>query len=379
MPVSDSIVVNELMRLGWNGKDANIYGTEYSVVSHRAAHHDNMTDVEMTYDMLTNMYNPTVRGFQRGFDKTLLFIRKDPNGMWYTTAIGVNPHRGDGSLMLVTTYKDKENPLNQLERILEDDRRRGAVASNPILRSFGNHVANVGTISDSASDPVEKSQKNDNFRSSIAAVPTTSDILDLLETREGREARNEEAERYAAGEPRLSIIKDRAEIDRLEAEPKVTGFRTVVLNEDGSYGSPMAGNLGQTSGRNPRTAKTGAFYKGQWEMAEENPDIADENGKIRLIKPKKKGVKLTDVNKVDYNPYIHLRLDKINQQFKDAWKRDDLVYIESEVPESEVKSEQPYQAEKAALPVGIHKWNGGNLMLSRYDKPFREVPCEEVA
>ena len=183
-------------------------------------------------------------------------------------------------------------------------------------------------------------------------------------------------------------VTDPATIEWFNNAPKTTGFRTVVKKAEDTYGSPMAGNLGQVKGK--KKAATSSFMRNVIEQAEENPDIADENGKVKLIKPKREdGKKLTDVGSVDYNPYIHLRLDKINRQFKDAWKRDDLIYIESEVPVEEVPdfrgektpdySKSPYHAEKAALPVGIHDWNGGALMLSRYDRPFREVPWEEVA
>lgn len=176
-------------------------------------------------------------------------------------------------------------------------------------------------------------------------------------------------------------VTDPAKIAELEAGEKVIGYRTVVLNEDGTLSSPMAGRLGEVNSKKgeKRSAATSSFSFGKWEEAEENPSLADENGKIRLIKPKTRKVKLTDVDKVDYNPYVHLRLDKINRQFKDAWKRPDLVYISSEVPASEVNNPDPYHAEKAALPVGIHDWNGGALMLSRYDKPQAQVPWEEVA
>ena len=176
-------------------------------------------------------------------------------------------------------------------------------------------------------------------------------------------------------------VTDPAKIAELEAGEKVIGYRTVVLNEDGTLSSPMAGRLGEVNSKKgeKQSAATSSFSFGKWEEAEENPSLADENGKIRLIKPKTRKVKLTDVDKVDYNPYVHLRLDKINRQFKDAWKRPDLVYISSEVPASEVNNPDPYHAEKAALPVGIHDWNGGALMLSRYDKPQAQVPWEEVA
>ena len=180
---------------------------------------------------------------------------------------------------------------------------------------------------------------------------------------------------------RFSKVTDQKIIDKLEAGEKVTGYREVVLREDGSMLSPMAGKLGEVKSKGKNTAETSAFRFHEWEQAEENPDLADDEGKIRLVKPKTRKVKLVDVDRVDYNPYIHLRLNLINRQFKDAWKRPDLVFIESEVPEFEVsaKNKRPYRAKKAKLSVGVHDWNGGPLMLTRWDKPKEQVPWDKVA
>lgn len=54
-----------------------------------------------------------------------------------------------------------------------------------------------------------------------------------------------------------------------------------------------------------------------------------------------------------------------------------MVYVETMYPTSELTS--GYQAEKAKKSVGLHDWNGGKLILSRWDKPVRIVPWEEVA
>ena len=108
------------------------------------------------------------------------------------------------------------------------------------------------------------------------------------------------------------------------------------------------------------------------ERSEERPHLVDENGKITLVKPDGKAVE-----KVDYNPYIHNRLNMVNKQFKQAWERPNLVYIKTEIPLSDLES--GYHAEKAKLPVGEHKWNGGNLILSRYDKPVEICDWNDVA
>lgn len=168
---------------------------------------------------------------------------------------------------------------------------------------------------------------------------------------------------------KFRVVTDARLIEELESSEKRIGYRNVVLNADGSFGSPMADKLGKTGGGKK---KTSGFEIGKWEQAEENPDLVDENGKIDLIKPDGKQVK-----KVDYNPYIHNRLNCVNRQFKQAWERPDLVYVETEIPMVDLES--GYHADKAKKPVGEHKWNGGNLILSRYDKPVRVVEWEEVA
>ena len=181
----------------------------------------------------------------------------------------------------------------------------------------------------------------------------------------------ENSELLEEGIVQNSVVEDPAVIARLDASPKQKGYRSVVLNADGTFGSPMANSLKGTK-KGSEKVKTAGFELGKWEQAEENPSLADENGKVTLVKPGG-----NTVASVDYNPYIHNRLDKVNAQFKDAWKRQDLVYVETEVPLDDLES--GYHAEKAALPVGIHSWSNGALMLSRYDKPVRIVPWEEVA
>jgi hypothetical protein len=120
---------------------------------------------------------------------------------------------------------------------------------------------------------------------------------------------------------------------------------------------------------------------GSWEMAEERPDLANEDGSFTLDKGN--GTKINAA----YNPYIHTSRSPINDQFSSAWKRPELVTVEVEVPESELTS--GYRAKDA---VGEVEWKSGTVsnalaktgnprrvILSRYDRPVREVPVREVA
>ena len=167
--------------------------------------------------------------------------------------------------------------------------------------------------------------------------------------------------------------KDKETIDRLEKSEKMRGYRNVVMRPDGTFGSPMASGL-RTKGQ--KKATTAGFELNKWEQAEENPHLANDKGKIDLVKPDG-----NSVAGVDYNPYIHNRPTKVNKQFKQAWERPDLVYIETEIPMDDLNS--GYHAEKAAKSVGVHNWptpsSAQKLILSRYDKPVRVVPWEEVA
>lgn len=176
----------------------------------------------------------------------------------------------------------------------------------------------------------------------------------------------------SAAQVETQIVTDPKVIAELEAAPKRQGFRNVVMNEDGSFSSPMAYWLQSTKEGAKSRVETAKFELGKWEEAEEHPELVDENGKVTLVKPNK-----TTVAGVAYDPYIHNRLEPVNLQFKDAWKRDDLVYVETEVPETDLES--GYHADKALLPVGVHSWSNGDVMLSKYDKPVRILPWEEVA
>lgn len=181
--------------------------------------------------------------------------------------------------------------------------------------------------------------------------------------------RGEQIVTYGEGGGSASIVEDEEEIARLEAEPKEIGYRNVVLNDDGTLGSPMASKLGKKgTGRKA----TSGFELDAWERSDEHPELATEDGKIDLIKPDGK-----TVDSVDYNPYIHIRPTLVNKQFKQAWERPNLVYVRTQYPTSELTS--GYQAEKAKKSVGRHDWNGGELILSRWDKPIEIVPWEEVA
>lgn len=238
-------------------------------------------------------------------------------------------------------------------------------------------------IMDFIADLLGRKADNRSKAASIVGKETLSrkDIAELvrlsyaeyLQRNGSEEATNEAVGLREAGDSQTMLreVDDPDVIARLEASPKRRGFRNVVRNEDGTFSSPMAYWLQSTTGGAKTRVETAKFELGKWEEAEEHPELVDENGKIVLVKPDKGTVP------VAYDPYIHNRLDPVNLQFKDAWKRNDLIYVETEVPTTDLES--GYHADKALLPVGVHSWSNGDLMLSIYDKPIRFVPWDEVA
>lgn len=121
----------------------------------------------------------------------------------------------------------------------------------------------------------------------------------------------------------------------------------------------------------------------EWEQSVEDPSIADEDGYMYLDKGNGKKVKAR------YNPYFHTSPTMLNDQFSEAQDRPNLVTMEVEIPESELDETNPYKAEKAKDSVGKKLWKAGIIQgqlsgrrqvnLSRWDKPIRIVPDDEVA
>lgn len=155
---------------------------------------------------------------------------------------------------------------------------------------------------------------------------------------------------------------------------------------DGKLYSPMATKVG---GKTTPEIKLGVP-----EQSEEHPEIIKgtkigkdgvEQGYVVIDKGLGKGT-LT----VAYNPYAHTSRTVLNDQFSSAYIRPNLVTVEVEVPESELRS--GYRAHMAKDAVGEISWHSGSVsgqltelgkprrvILTRYDKPVRIVPFKEVA
>lgn len=194
-------------------------------------------------------------------------------------------------------------------------------------------------------------------------------------------------------------VNDPEEIERLEKEPKVKVYRAMQVI-DGKLYPPMAAKV--------RGGLVEPRELGEWERADENPDLAipdidkktgkqkvdkktgELKWKFKLDKGGKdaKGKKLGDVPAA-YNPYWHTSRSPLNDQFSSAYKRPNLRVVEVEIPESELTSD--YKAERAKNAVGEMAWHSGpvssklpkekerKVILSRWDKPVRVLSDAEAA
>lgn len=175
------------------------------------------------------------------------------------------------------------------------------------------------------------------------------------------------------GATQFSVVPN-AEARRLEKGKKIKLYRAMQLI-DGKLYPPMSAKVG---GKLRRPTEIG-----QWERADEMPELATDAGKFKLDKGNKKSIEAR------YNPYFHTSRSPLNDQFAEAYKRPNLVTVEVEIPESELTS--GYKAEKAKDAVGEVKWPPGpvtkqllsgkrrTVILSRYAKVLRIVPDSEVA
>ena len=171
---------------------------------------------------------------------------------------------------------------------------------------------------------------------------------------------------------RYRVVTNQETLGRLNSEPTIKVYRAMQLI-DGKLYPPMSAKVDGEL-RQP-------IELGQWEEAEERPDLVDEKGRFKLDKGNKSRLKAR------YNPYFHTSPTPLNDQFSSAQTRPELVTVEVEVPESELTS--GYKAEKAKDSVGKMEWKAGvvqsklsgtrTVILSRWDKPVRIVPDSEVA
>lgn len=172
---------------------------------------------------------------------------------------------------------------------------------------------------------------------------------------------------------------DKATLEFLNSQKTVKVYRA-MQKIDGDYYPPMAARV---KGEDGKKSLVSSSEMGKWEQAIERPELITKGNKFNLDKANGSSVSAA------YNPYFHTSLSPLNDQFSSAYKRDNLVVVEGEVPISELTS--GYKAEFAKDAVGEVKWNSGpvssklpkgkerKVILSRWFKPLREVPNAEIA
>lgn len=177
---------------------------------------------------------------------------------------------------------------------------------------------------------------------------------------------------------KFSLVEDKKTLDFLNNQKHITVYRAMQVI-DGKLYPPMAAKIKGDSGK---TSLVEATQLGKWYQADEHPELV-VNGKFTLNKGN--GSSITAA----YNPYWHTSKSPLNDQFSSAYKRNNLVTVECEVPESELTS--GYKAEGAKDSVGEMSWHSGQVssklsgkktrkvILSRWVKVNRIVSDSEVA
>lgn len=176
---------------------------------------------------------------------------------------------------------------------------------------------------------------------------------------------------------KFRLVEEGRMLDALNAEETETGFRYAQMVTDDVFPGV----------RPPMTGKVDGEWRapmefGEWEQSEEG--MRKANGKADLVQ----GNGRTTGN-VAYNPYFHVRVHPLNDQFSAAFNRPELIVVRGEYPKSELTS--GYRAEGAKNAVGMTDWHAGSVngqlpedkkvqtMLSRYFRPQEIVPWSEVA
>lgn len=211
----------------------------------------------------------------------------------------------------------------------------------------------------------------------------------------------------------MSIVRDRNKIDELEGEELVPMYRTFQVL-DGRLYPPMATiQAGKKvhsiaegdwwkSDENPDLAlvkvkgSRGEFYSkdddriskkdGQWVITidgEDKPLSMNGNslGYYFNLKKGEKGDVATDDLEAAYNPYIHSSKSALNDQFKGAYLRPNLVLVEVLVPKSELDGTNRYKADYAKDGIGEVPWNSGAVMkqIENLGAPERTVALSRYA
>lgn len=306
---------------------------------------------------------------------------------------GEEPVYGEGDKVLPDTRTDErgggESPEEHAGRAEAERRSDTENATLPEEASAG-----AGRVEAEQQKEVDEAVKH------VATEITKQTGIDVVTDEHKGQSALEDAE-ATDSDVKFHKETDKETLDRLNSGETVKVYRAMQVI-DGKLYPPMAASVGGKL--------VEANELGTWIRADENPDLAipDMDAKTGKQKVDKKtgelkwkfkldkggkdatGKKATDVNAA-YNPYWHMSRSPLNDQFKSAWIRPNIVVVECEVPASELSS--GYKAERAKDAVGEVDWKSGSVsgevfkqtgrarkvILSRWCKPVRVLDDAEVA
>lgn len=306
---------------------------------------------------------------------------------------GEEPVYGEGDKVLPDTRTDErgggESPEEHAGRTEAERRSDTENATLPEEASAG-----AGRVESEQQKEIDEAVKH------VATEITKQTGIDVVTDERKGQSALEDAE-ATDSDVKFHKETDKETLDKLNNGETVKVYRAMQVI-DGKLYPPMAASVG---GR-----LVEANELGTWIRADENPDLAipDMDAKTGKQKVDKKtgelkwkfkldkggkdatGKKATDVNAA-YNPYWHMSRSPLNDQFKSAWIRPNIVVVECEVPASELSS--GYKAERAKDAVGEVDWKSGSVsgevfkqtgrarkvILSRWCKPVRVLDDAEVA
>ena len=320
------------------------------------------------------------------------------------------------------TFSSDKISQDQLSESVRDRVRsftRGGMATTDALATIAEHDGNDGAVFHNVVDPGSHAEEvvgGDEFdfpESTVYVIQNDMQVRSATDNtgiygaggsrsiRYSRSVSDEEInalleENDAYGNIRYSRVTDKNQISEYEAElakgrvyqldenerkVEVPLYRAMVQWEDGSLHSPMAEII---------AGKTVSLYEGDWERADEFPELVIKTGANKGKFPLKKVGEKKPVPAA-YAPFIHSSLFPLNDQFYIAYKRP-LVIVRMAVPASELNVPES-ELSQSTLELserrpGMTEWKAGTVasklggrevMLSRYGKIEKILSDEEVA
>ncbi len=349
-----------------------------SEAANHAGNSDNIGVHAAVMDMLDKVINESIeieehpdvkkkdneRKWENGFNKDVIVHR-------FVSAVRI----GDEIFRVKTTMKEYDNPQIANGHYTYEVTKIEVLDEQSNTSNGRSNVSNVFVSGAKLLKDVEKSyDKGKKILEESKLADENAPVYREGESVDDSMTESESSEDYDL----YRTVEDEDTIQFLEGQPSVTTYRSMALIDGKLYPPMSSKESGSKQLRNPSEL-------GKWEEAEEAPDKAYKKGNRWYFDLKKDNGKT--VSGVAYNPYIHTSTTMLNDQFSEAQDRDNLVVVEMHVPESELTS--GYQAEKAKDSVGVKEWKAGiiqgmlsgtrEVILTRWAKPVRIVPVEEVA